>query len=138
MRKVIDGEKDEHDLFIEMAQKDMLEEASLIEKPDSKKDILVKDEVIKNTRLVGYTPEQLKNLSKTNLTDKPVKSILEIDPKKHYFLTKFIKPDIKPGKIVVSGDNISVESEKSSNNPPLVEGNMSLNELLDSRKIVLK
>jgi hypothetical protein len=134
MRKVIEGEKDEHDIVIEMAERKMLEDSF---PKISNKEILVSDEVLKNTKIVGYTPEQLKHLSKT--APQSQKSIMDIDPKQHYFLTKFIKPEVRAGKIVIDGDNIRVDSEtdNSSNNQPLVEEPMSLDQLLQSRKIVL-
>jgi hypothetical protein len=138
MQKVISGEKDEHDILIEMAQRKMLEEA-FPTKTTSKID---PESLLGNNipKVVGYTPEQMQKLLQERKIKTTPKKV--ISQQQAYFLQNLIKPIIKPGRLVIQGDNITVEDSEvltdSLNKDELVDREMSLNDLLSSRKVLVE
>jgi hypothetical protein len=92
-------------------------------------------EIPKNTRIVGYTPEQMAKLLKQNQVTKPPKP--QVSSQQYYFLDNFIKPKVTPGQLVIKGDQITVSSLEleNVNKDELLERDISLDDLLASRKI---
>jgi len=121
MRRWIVGEFDWHDQVVDAYKKHVIEQqeqaqrervARLLVLQREMEDEGLEDEAVVVQQLVGYTPEQMKDVLAQRGSPKPgVKTIIDSNEQPDYVYEKYLQKPPTSGNLQVEGDQIKVKGE---------------------------